>query len=135
MGRKQQGSAFIVAMSRVCDGVTPTVEMLGSMNRGECKMATPEGKVKLKVKELLKKHGAYWHCPVQNGMGAPSLDFIGCMKGRYFAVETKAEGKKPTPRQELTIQDIQRAGGKVFVVDGAEGMENLEWWLKDVSGA
>ena len=61
-------------------------------------MATPEGRVKAKVKALLKKYNAYWHCPVQNGMGAPSLDFICCLRGKYFGIETKAGNKKGTGR-------------------------------------
>lgn len=93
-------------------------------------MSTPESRVKAKVKELLKKYGAYWHCPVQNGMGAPSLDFIGCHYGDFFAVETKAPGKKPTPRQEMTMESMEKAGGRPFVVAGDAGMEELEEWLE-----
>lgn len=88
---------------------------------------TPEGKVKERVKKVLKEYGAYWHMPVQNGMGAPTLDFICCHFGRYFAVETKAGGQQPTPRQELTIAAIRGAGGKVFVIDGDTA--ELERWL------
>lgn len=91
---------------------------------------TPEGRIKDQVKKLLRQYGAYWHCPVQNGLGAPSLDFIICNRGRYCAVETKAPGKKPTPRQLLTIAAIEESGGKVFVVDGAYGLNQLERWLK-----
>ena len=91
---------------------------------------TPEGKVKEKVKKVLKAHGAYWHMPVQNGMGAPSLDFIGCYKGMYFGIETKAENKQPTPRQKLTIESIQAAGGKTFVVNEVSGLKELEEWLQ-----
>lgn len=94
---------------------------------------TPEGKIKAVVKEILRNHGAYWHMPVQNGMGAPSLDFICCFEGRYFAVETKAPGKKPTPRQEITISEIEKAGGKVFVIDG--DCAKLERWLEFISDA
>lgn len=94
-------------------------------------MSTPEGKVKNLVKQVLKKHGVYWHCPVQNGMGAPSLDFICCFQGHFFAVETKAPSKKPTPRQLLTIAEIEAAGGKVFVIDG--DTTELEDWLLEVS--
>lgn len=93
---------------------------------------TPEGKVKARVKELLKKYNAYWHCPVQNGMGSPSLDFICCIKGKYFAVETKAGNKEPTPRQKTTIAEIQRAGGKVFVVNEISGLDLLGLWLKEI---
>ena len=90
---------------------------------------TPEGKVKAKVKELLKEHGSYWHCPVQNGMGAPSLDFVCCHRGLYFAIETKAGNKQPTPRQEITINQIRLAGGLAFVVNESEGMNELREWL------
>jgi len=90
---------------------------------------TPEGKVKEKVKKLLKEHGAYWHCPVQNGMGAPSLDFVCCYRGRYFAIEPKAGNKKPTPRQELTIKQIRDAEGLAFVINEESGMDELEDWL------
>ena len=80
-------------------------------------MQTPEGKVKAKVKRLIKDVGAYQHWPVQTGYGSPTLDCIGCSDGRYFAVETKAPGKKLTPRQELTKSEIEDAGGIVFIVD------------------
>lgn len=96
-------------------------------------MATPEGKVKNKVKEVLKRYNVYWHCPVQNGMGAPSLDFICCIRGKYFGIETKAANKKPTPRQETTIHSIQSAGGVAFVVNEVEGMDLLELWLNEVT--
>ncbi len=90
---------------------------------------TPEGKVKVAVKAVLSRHSAFWHCPVQNGMGDPSLDFVCCHKGRYFAVETKAAGKVLTRRQEVTAADINIAGGVVFVVDGDHGLTALEHWL------
>ena len=93
-------------------------------------MATPESRVKEKVKKVLKAHGAYWHMPVQNGMGAPSLDFIGCYFGRYYAIDTKAGNKQPTPRQKLTIESIQAAGGKTFVVNEVSGLKELEEWLQ-----
>jgi hypothetical protein len=93
---------------------------------------TPEGFVKAAVKKLLDAHKAYYHMPVTNGMGKPSLDFIGCHEGRFFAVETKAPGKKPTPRQELTIAEIRRAKGPAFVIDGSDyvDLRELREWLE-----
>lgn len=90
---------------------------------------TPEGKVKAKVKVVLKEQGAYWHMPVQNGMGAPSLDFICCHQGRYFGIETKAGNKKMTERQELTSNDIRLAGGLAFLINEVEGLQELQDWL------
>lgn len=94
-------------------------------------MSTPEGKVKDQVKKVLAEFDAYWHMPVQNGMGAPSLDFICCVRGFYFAIETKAPGGKPTPRQEDTMDRIRQAGGKLFVIDGDTSL--LVTWLREIT--
>ena len=79
-----------------------------------------EKTVKLAVKKRLKEIGAYQHWPVQLGLGDPCLDCHGCYHGRYFAVETKAPGNKPTLRQQATINRIRAAGGTVFIVDSTE---------------
>ena len=76
--------------------------------------------VKAAVKKRLNEIGAYHHWPVQMGLGAPCLDCHGCYHGRYFAVETKATGKQPSPMQLLTIAQIREAGGIVYVVDSVE---------------
>jgi hypothetical protein len=92
--------------------------------------STPEGRVKDMVKKVLVTHHAYYHMPVINGMGAPSLDFVCCHEGRYFAIETKAPGKKLTPRQEGTVKNILAAGGQVFVIDGeGEQLDRLKAFL------
>ena len=102
-------------------------------------MATPENKVKNQVKKILQsfKPALYAHWPVQTGYGAACLDCHGCCSGRYFAVETKAPGKKLTKRQEITRDDILEAGGRVFVVGEREtddewkysGARELHEWL------
>lgn len=93
-------------------------------------MSTPEGKVKDRVKKVLRDYGVYWHCPVQNGMGAPSLDFVCCFHGFFFSIETKAGNKQPTPRQEITIAEMRKAGAKVFVVNEETGTDELVSWLE-----
>lgn len=94
-------------------------------------MSTPEGKIKALVTKLLKAQAnIYWFMPVQNGMGRATLDYVGWHHGLPFAVETKAPGKKPTARQELTIREMVAAGARVFVIDGDEGLRELEEWLK-----
>lgn len=86
---------------------------------------TPEGKVKEKVKKVFKEFGAYYHMPVQNGMGKPSLDFICCHKGRFLAVETKAEKGQLTLRQQATIDEMQKAGAIVLVIRGESDGETF----------
>ena len=92
---------------------------------------TPEGKVKKRVKEVLERHGTYFHMPVQNGMGKPTLDFIGCHRGRYFGIETKAGQSRPTKRQELTMTEMRKAGAAVFLINDVQGTAELEEWLNE----
>lgn len=93
--------------------------------------------VKDHVKRMLKSYGAYWFMPVQSGYGAAALDFYGVHKSRFFSIETKAPGKKLSPRQELVMDVINDAGGVVFVIgeqhlptdNTFSGMAALEAWL------
>jgi hypothetical protein len=86
---------------------------------------TPEGKVKDKVKAVLKEFGLYYHMPVLNGMGEPTLDFLACGEGLFISIETKAAGKVPTPRQQITIAQMRAAGAFVFVVSCDEELARL----------
>jgi hypothetical protein len=92
---------------------------------------TPEGKVKAAIKRVLTSIGAYHHWPVQNGMGAPCLDCHGCWRAIYFAIEAKAPGKVPTPRQDSTIRNIAAAEGLVMVISSVEGANNIPRWLEE----
>ena len=89
-------------------------------------MATPEVKVKSEIRRVLRESGAYWHSPVQNGMGTPALDFHVCHRGFYAGIEAKAKSGKPTPRQIETMCDVVRAGGSVFLIDG-DTTELMQW--------
>lgn len=105
-------------------------------------MSTPEGKVKKVVKSILERGHAnlYYFMPVQGGYGKPGLDYHGCCRGVAFAIETKAPGRKLTPRQEATKREMEAAGMKVFVIGETEikdeptyykysGTAELEAWL------
>lgn len=97
--------------------------------------STPEGKIKNEVKKVLAefmeqdhmtmypKLKPFW--PVQNGMGSPSLDCLVCYRGLLIAIETKAPGKRPTPRQETTMAEYRAAGAIVLVIDGEKGYDEL----------
>jgi hypothetical protein len=96
-------------------------------------MPTPEATVKSAVKALLSTYGneLYAHWPVPSGFGRTTLDCLACYRGRFFSIETKAPGKKPTLRQVEMMREMQRAGAKVFVVDDADGaaIGELRQWL------
>jgi hypothetical protein len=99
-------------------------------------MSTPEGKVKAKVKDVLKKHGAYSFMPVQTGYGDKTLDFLCCVNGHFIGIETKAPGKRPGPLQDFAIRRIRAAGGHTFVIDGTPDTttyEELDTFLCNLS--
>ena len=83
-------------------------------------MTGPEAKLKAQVKAYLKSLGAYQFWPVQTGYGAATVDCLACIKGRWVAIETKAPGKLPTPRQSVTMSEMHKAGGIAFATDSIE---------------
>ena len=92
--------------------------------------STPEGKVKKKIKKLLDNTlDLYYKMPVPSGYGKSGLDFHGCFRGSYFAIEAKAPGKEPTKLQEDTMRRIEAAGGVVFVISEDVGLQMLDAWL------
>ena len=93
--------------------------------------ATPEGKVKRRVSQILKHSDCcYYFMPVQTGYGSPTLDYLGSSKGRAFAIETKAPGKKLTARQAVIKKEMDDAGMRTFVIAGAPlEYEELRLWL------
>lgn len=93
---------------------------------------TPEGKVKKTVSLLLKSvPGLFYTMPVPSGFGESTLDYIGCYRGKYFAIETKAPGKKPTDRQNMVIDKMRKAGGAVFIIDG--DLTELKQWITETT--
>lgn len=104
------------------------------VTRKNTKMGTPEGRVKDKVRKILAGYGneLYAHWPVPSGYGRSSLDVIACYRGRFFSVETKADGKKPTLRQTGELNAIGLAMGKTFVLAGVDdpGFVKLVEWLE-----
>jgi len=63
------------------------------------------------------------------GFGATTVDFLGCYRGAFFAIEAKAPGGKLTARQEDVLDRVVQAGGTVFVIVGDDGLDALERWL------
>jgi hypothetical protein len=100
-------------------------------------VTTPEGAVKKKIKRVLDKYRnvIYVYMPVPGGFGKSSLDYLGCFYGKFFAIEAKRPGGKPTPRQWTMIAAIEAAGGKVFVIDGEDELAIFGQWLERVDAA
>ena len=86
--------------------------------------------MKKRLKELLKEFGVYYYMPVPGGYGMPALDFICCLDGFYFQIETKAGKKDMTPRQKGVAKQVEKAGGKAFLInEDTATWDKLLLWL------
>jgi hypothetical protein len=98
-------------------------------------MTTPEAAVKNKLRKLFREYpGLFSYWPVPSGYGSTTLDVLGCYRGRFFIVETKAPKKKPTLRQQNLLNEAERAMARTFVIAGEDSLEfmNLEIWLNEL---
>lgn len=88
-------------------------------------MATPESKVKKRVKEVLKNLGAYYVMPVTSGYGnSGAPDFLVCYQGKFIGLECKAGKGRVTALQQRNLDQIDLAGGWSFVIN-EENVEQL----------
>ena len=95
---------------------TPTQTVL--LNLLVADMATPEKKVKDKVKKILEEYGAYYFMPATGGYGKSGVpDLVACLHGKFIGIECKANGGKPTALQEKNLNDIMNHGGIAILVD------------------
>jgi hypothetical protein len=81
-------------------------------------MATPEAKVKAKVKALLAKHKVYYFMPATHGYGSSGVpDIVACMQGKFIGIETKANGGVPTALQMKNLMSIVDNMGMSLIID------------------
>lgn len=95
--------------------------------------ATPEAKVKAKVRAILNKYNAYHFMPATGGYGKSGVpDIVGCFRGYFFAIECKSGKNTTTALQELELNKIRQAGGWSTVVN-EDNIQEVEQWLRHVS--
>lgn len=79
---------------------------------------TPEARVKKVVTRQLKDLGCYYFYPVTGGYGRSGVpDIVGCYRGKFFAIECKANGNTTTALQSMNLTNIKKAGGNCWVID------------------
>ena len=94
--------------------------------------ATPEKKVKDKVRKILTDLGAYHCMPATHGYGTSGVpDIIGCYKGRMFAIECKAGNNRPTALQMKNLNAVAAAGGFAEVIN-EENIEDVRRMLERI---
>lgn len=92
---------------------------------------TPEGKVKARIKKILKDYDVWYFMPVPSGYGGKSgiPDFVCLAKGQSIYIEAKAGDKRPTPLQDETMKEIRRHGGWALCVNEIT-IEHLAEWFE-----
>jgi hypothetical protein len=106
--------------------------------------STPENAVKKQIVQLLARYdiqpaakagtfttaAGWFYAAVQGPLSVRGVpDIVGHYRGRFWAIEAKAPGKKPTGFQALQLSAIKASGGAVFVIDGEESLEFFQGWL------
>lgn len=80
--------------------------------------ATPEAKVKAKIRAILKEHGVYYAMPIGTGLGNSGVpDFLCCINGFFVGIEAKAGKGQPTALQWKNLKEINAAGGYTLVIN------------------
>lgn len=78
-----------------------------------------EGDVKKAVKKILSSVGEdlWYFMPPANGYGRSGIpDFLGCYKGKTFAIETKFGNNSPTNNQLREMKALGTADANVYLV-------------------
>lgn len=92
---------------------------------------TPEGKVKKKLVEMLKKHKIWYFFPASNGFGKAGIpDVIACIDGLLVGIECKADKtKSPTVLQIECGKGIRQSGGFWFLVYDEQTIGDVEKFI------
>lgn len=99
--------------------------------------ATPESKVKQKIKRFLDAQGVYHFSPIGGPYSTQGIpDIICCVRGRFLGIEVKAPGRENnvTALQRHNIDRINGSGGQAIVassVETIEGLFRMMGWMKN----
>jgi hypothetical protein len=92
---------------------------------------TPEGKIKKKLVEVLKRENIWHYFPANNGMGRGGIpDVVAIVGGTFVGIECKADkSKEPTALQIQCGKQIRAAGGYWFLVYDDETISQVQKWI------
>ena len=96
-------------------------------------MRSPESYEKDDIKKFLATLGedCWYFMPYMRGMGKNGVpDIVGCYKGRFFSIEVKREGARPTTLQNRRMAEIQTASGYAFAGTAKDVIGAMKVWLR-----
>lgn len=93
---------------------------------------TPEGKVKKRLTDMLRRHKVWYFYPGNNGLGKSGIpDIIAIIRGQFVGIEVKADKKrKPTALQLKTGRDIEESGGAWLLVYDDDTIAEVEAMIR-----
>lgn len=94
---------------------------------------TPEGRVKARLDKMLKAEGVWFYSPQAGPYGVSGIpDRVVVVVGQFVGIECKPrKTKKPTALQAKCMGDIERAGGKCFVVYDDETIAAVRQYIQE----
>jgi Holliday junction resolvase len=101
------------------------------MGSGKWNELMREKELQKQVIELLSKSGAWFYHPREPKKGSDGIpDIVGCLNGKFFAIELKSpEFKNPEnhlrPEQRKVLEKIKNAGGFTLVSNKLEEVVNF----------
>jgi hypothetical protein len=95
--------------------------------------ATPESKVKAKIKAILVASNAYFAMPIGSMYGNSGVpDFLCCVGGRFVAIEAKAGKGRTTALQDKHLEQIRQRGGYALIVNESN-LHELEQLMREIN--
>lgn len=94
-------------------------------------MATPEGRIKTWLDQMLKQERVWFYPPQAGPFGSAGIpDRVAIVSGIFVGIECKADAtKKPTALQVKCMANIEAAGGKCFLVYDKATIEQVREWI------
>lgn len=94
--------------------------------------ATPEGKIKKRLDDMLKAEGVWYFSPQAGPYGRAGIpDRIAIVGGLFVGIECKADKtKRPTALQRRALESISKAGGHSFVVFDDETIDAVRKFIR-----
>lgn len=84
-----------------------------------------ESQAQTKLIKQLKEYGFFYKASDRFRAGIP--DILGCVSGRFIAIEMKINYNSPTPLQIYTLAEIAKNGGFACTVTYTN--RDKKWWV------
>ena len=84
-----------------------------------------ENKIQSSIVRFLKRQEGCWVYPTCDRFTVGVPDILGCLKGRFFALEVKQPKAQLKKIQAYHLEKIRKAGGIAERVDSLKGVKKL----------